>query len=612
MQGNDASGSSNPSSPVRKPDREALPAGARLGDYEIVRTVGSGGFGKVYLAHDHVLDRDVAIKEYLPAQLACRTPELAVAVRAPEFTDNYAAGLRSFVNEAKILAHFNHPAVVKVHRFWEANGTAYMVMPFVHGPTLRDVRRSMRTAPTEAWLRGVLDPLLDALAMLHAEGVYHRDIAPDNVLLPGAHEPVLLDFGAARRVLGDRTQTLTAVLKPSYAPIEQYAEATQVRQGPWTDLYALGAVIHYLLHAAPPPPSTVRSMHDEMRLLTDRPPPGVSTTFLAAVQWALAVRPQDRPQSVQQLRKALDGQMVPPPPRIQTLLRDTDGAPLRLPVADAAPEDLMNPGTAWAEEAKAFALEADAPAFPQRGSATWDTTIRLASERPQPLPPKAPAVANWMRAMSSQRGSAVLAVGAFAIVGAGMLAMLRDSPPQPSASTWRELAQQANKAEDAPVVSRLPAPQPLRVQTVASLPPLPPDPAPRPAKTETPLKTMATVATRPEQIPLLQTLAANEELVESARRTPVVVLADGMPLVRTAALRAPDKRSTQPALKKVSQPRSAKPMRLGPNEACSDRSFFTRPFCVHRKCEEPQFRKHPQCVELQRRYSERAGARSGV
>lgn len=604
MQGNDASGSSTSPSSGRKPDREALPAGTRIGDFEILRTVGSGGFGKVYLAHDHALDRDVAIKEYLPSQLACRTDALRVTLRSPEFAASYAAGLRSFVNEAKILAHFNHPAVVKVHRFWEANGTAYMVMPFVHGPTLRDVRRSMRTSPTEAWLRGVLDPLLDALAMLHAEGVYHRDIAPDNVLLPGAHEPVLLDFGAARRVLGDRTQTVTAVLKPSYAPIEQYAEATQVRQGPWTDLYALGAVIHYLLHAAPPPPSTVRSMHDEMRLLTDRPPPGVSTTFLAAVQWALAVRPQDRPQSVQQLRKALDGQMVPPPPRVQTLLRDTDGAPLQLPVvAGAATADLMNPGAAWADEANALAAEADATAFAARGSATWDTTIRLASTRPAAAPARPKAAADWLRALTTRPGATVLAVTSFALVSAAMLAMLRDHAQQPSASTWRAMAQETITAEPArAVVVAAAEPQPAYPVQVRSLPALPADPPA--ARTEAPRKTVAAVATRPEQIPLLQTLGANEELVESARRTPVVVLADSMPLVRPAALRTPEKRSGPPAAKKVAQTRSTKPA-PGPEEACSDRSFFTRSFCVYRKCEEAKFRKHAQCIDLQRRREER-------
>jgi tRNA A-37 threonylcarbamoyl transferase component Bud32 len=214
-------------------NRESLAAGTRLDGFEILRIIGSGGFGTVYLANDRTLDRDVAIKEYLPAQIAFRARGMHVAVRSPELAAAYAGGLKSFINEARILARFSHPAVVEVHRFWEANGTAYMVMPYVRGPTLRELRRSMKAPPTEAWLRSVLDPLLDALAMLHAEGIYHRDIAPDNVLLPTLHEPVLLDFGAARRVIGDRSHSITAVLKPSFAPIEQYAEANALRQGPW-------------------------------------------------------------------------------------------------------------------------------------------------------------------------------------------------------------------------------------------------------------------------------------------------------------------------------------------------------------------------------------------
>ena len=130
----------------------------------------------------------------------------------------------------------------RCYRFWEENGTAYMVMPYCQGVDARDARRRMAHPPDEAWIRSVSTPLLDALELLHRDGVYHRDIAPDNILLPPDGPPVLLDFGAARRVIGDRTQSLTAILKPSYAPIEQYAEMTQLRQGPWTDLYALGAV----------------------------------------------------------------------------------------------------------------------------------------------------------------------------------------------------------------------------------------------------------------------------------------------------------------------------------------------------------------------------------
>ncbi|WP_428424869.1 serine/threonine protein kinase [Methylibium sp.] len=295
-------------------DRSALPPGTRLGEMEILRVVAIGGFGIVYLARDHSLDRDVAVKEFMPSQLVGRSQGQRVTVRSTSKAETFALGLQSFVNEAKLLAKFSHPAMVKVYRFWEANGTAYMAMPYLRGPTLTDVRCSMSEPPTEVWLRSVIDPLLDALAMLHSEGFYHRDIAPDNVLVSGAGMPVLLDFGASRRLTGDRTQSPTAVLKPHYAPIEQYAESTQLRQGPWTDLYALAALVTYLLDGKPPPASTARSIHDEREVLAERRIPGVSRTFLSAIDWALEVRPQDRPQNVAELRDALNGRPVVPSP----------------------------------------------------------------------------------------------------------------------------------------------------------------------------------------------------------------------------------------------------------------------------------------------------------
>ena len=320
----------------------ALTPGARVGEMQIVRVVAVGGFGIVYLARDHSLDRDVALKEFMPSRLVGRKDGERVAVRSAADAETFDLSLESFVNEAKLLAKFSHPSVVKVYRFLEANGTAYMAMPYLRGPTLKNVRRSMTEPPTEAWLRSVIDPLLDALAMLHAEGLYHRDIAPDNVLLTGPGLPVLLDFGAARHLIGDRTQSPTAVLKPNYAPIEQYGESRQLRQGPWTDLYALGALTKYLLDGSPPPASTARSIHDEMDALANRRIAGVSASFLAAIDWALAVRPQDRPQSVEALSDALTGRREPPPRdrKRRGGTTDTVGA---APEAEAFPATVVQP-----------------------------------------------------------------------------------------------------------------------------------------------------------------------------------------------------------------------------------------------------------------------------
>ena len=304
---------SKPSVPASGTDHDALPPGTRFGEFEILRVLGVGGFGIVYLAQDHSLEREVALKEYMPASLAARGAGPQITVRSSSFAETYAIGLRSFINEARLLARFDHPSLVKVYRFWEDNATAYMVMPFLQGVTLRDARRGMAHAPDEAWIRSVLTPILSALELLHREGVYHRDIAPDNILLPRDGPPVLLDFGAARRVISDRTQSLTAILKPSYAPIEQYAEMTQLRQGPWTDIYALGAVVHYLCFGVPPAPATARAVQDDGDAIESRIVPGVSPRFLEAMSWMLAIRPNQRPQSGEQLRAVLDGRAEIPP-----------------------------------------------------------------------------------------------------------------------------------------------------------------------------------------------------------------------------------------------------------------------------------------------------------
>ena len=288
-------------------DANALPVGTRLGEFELLSLLGVGGFGIVYLAFDHALEREVAVKEYMPASLAGRTETMHVSLRSQSDAETFALGLRSFVNEARLLARFDHPSLLKVLRFWEANGTAYMAMPVMRGRTLKELRTELGRAPDEGTLRSMLEALLGALERLHGEGVYHRDIAPDNIQVEPDGKPVLLDFGAARRVLSDKTQTLTAILKPAYAPIEQYAETGSVKQGPWTDFYALGATLHYVLLGKPPPPATARAVFDESSALAGQGLPGYSIAFLQMVDWMLAPRPNDRPQNVAELRQVLLG-----------------------------------------------------------------------------------------------------------------------------------------------------------------------------------------------------------------------------------------------------------------------------------------------------------------
>lgn len=303
--------SSDPPS-FRTDTPSALPPGTRLGEFELLSLLGVGGFGIVYLAFDHALEREVAVKEYMPASLAGRTETMHVSLRSHSDAESFALGLRSFVNEAKLLARFDHPSLLKVHRFWEANGTAYMAMPVLRGRTLKEIRSDMTGSPDESWMRNILTPLLGAIEKLHSEDVYHRDIAPDNIQIEPDGRPVLLDFGAARRVLSDKSQALTAILKPAYAPIEQYGEAGSVRQGPWTDIYALGATLHYMLLGRPPSPATARTVHDEASQLTPEQVPGCTEAFLQTIDWMLCPRPLDRPQSVAELRRVLDGEAKAP------------------------------------------------------------------------------------------------------------------------------------------------------------------------------------------------------------------------------------------------------------------------------------------------------------
>jgi serine/threonine protein kinase len=302
-----------PDSPPAAPQSPgALPIGTRLGEFELRGVIGVGGFGIVYLAFDHALEREVAIKEFMPASLAGRSGSAMVSPFSQSHAESFALGLRSFVNEGRMLARFDSPSLLKVHRYWEANGTAYIAMPLYRGRTLREVRLAMNDAPDEAAARALLMPLLAAVDLLHRASVYHRDIAPDNILIEAGNRPVLLDFGAARHVLNDKSQSLTAVLKPAYAPIEQYAEAGSVKQGPWTDLYALGATLHFMLLGRAPPPSTTRAVHDDMQPLAERALPGCSVAFLQAIDWMLAPRPSDRPQSVAALVEVLEGRETVP------------------------------------------------------------------------------------------------------------------------------------------------------------------------------------------------------------------------------------------------------------------------------------------------------------
>lgn len=295
---------------------DALPVGTKLGEFEVQGLLGVGGFGMVYRGYDHSLHRSVAIKEYMPSSLVGRVENHAVSARSSADELPFQNGLKSFIAEARLLARFDHPSLVKVYRFWEANQTAYMAMPLYQGMTLKQARALMSGPPPEEWLRAVLWSVLEALKVLHASNTLHRDVSPDNIFLQDVGPPVLLDLGAARRAITEGSHKHTAVLKVNYAPIEQYADAQDLSEGPWTDLYSLGALVHSCLCNEAPLPATFRVLRDRMPSCaqvakTAKAHFGVaySERFTQAIDHALAIQPADRPQSVEALALELDLQV---------------------------------------------------------------------------------------------------------------------------------------------------------------------------------------------------------------------------------------------------------------------------------------------------------------
>jgi serine/threonine protein kinase len=282
----------------------ALPKGYALHEYRIESVLGAGGFGLTYLATDSNLSLKVALKEYLPSDFASRGEDSTVQPKSEDATESFQWGLQRFMAEAKTLASFRHPNIVRVMRFFEANHTGYMVMEFVEGKPLPDWIGPRRPLPQQM-LQTLVAPLLEGLEVIHKAGFLHRDIKPANIFMREDGGPVLLDFGSARELKGGN-QELTAVVSPGYAPLEQYH--TQGRQGPWSDLYAFGGVLYWMLTGNKPVEAAARVRQDIMtpaaKAAEGR---GYSPEFLAAVDWALKPNDEERPQNVAEFKRRLAG-----------------------------------------------------------------------------------------------------------------------------------------------------------------------------------------------------------------------------------------------------------------------------------------------------------------
>ncbi|MEN6389408.1 MAG: protein kinase [Syntrophomonas sp.] len=289
------------------------------GRYLLGKVLGYGGFGITYLGWDLILNSKLAVKEYLPQSVATRVmgQTTVTAFSTGEAQDNFTYGLNKFLDEARALAQFmDHPGIVGVRDFFQANATAYLVMQYMEGMTFKDYLQEKGGAiPVDVAL-SIMMPAMDALREVHQKGIVHRDISPDNIYIMANGQVKLLDFGAARHAVGEHSKSLSIILKAGYAPEEQYRSRGE--QGPWTDIYAVGATLYRAITGKIPPEALDRMFNDTLE------PPShlgvaISPDMEAALVQALAVKASNRFQSIEAFQKALGGNRtasIPPTPQV--------------------------------------------------------------------------------------------------------------------------------------------------------------------------------------------------------------------------------------------------------------------------------------------------------
>ncbi len=431
---------------------DELEPGTRLlkGQYTITRYLNSGGFGITYLARDS-LDRDVVIKECFPAAF-CRRSQSLVAARSRAHTAELRSVVQLFVKEARNLAKIVHPNIVAVHQVFEDNGTAYMAIDFIDGFDVQQIIDGLGTTPTPAQIVTITEKLLAAVGFIHDHDMLHRDISPDNVLIDKKGEPILIDFGAAREQASQKSRAMSAlrVVKDGYSPQEFYIAGSE--QGPWSDLYALGATLYHLISGEAP-------MNGQARLAAladDRPDPylplagrfaGYPPGFLEAIDRALNTLPKQRVQSAKEwlvmFRRAA------PPPQ-----RDATAEAVRQTVVGFAQEQAEP-----AAPATAVAADPVAPPPPARPVST-----------PAPVspPPQARSGRNPAQVVAGVSVALAVIFGAYVMLGRG------DAPAPAVVAT-------AATASAAPVPAAA-APMPAAAETAEA--PVPAESAP-PAVAET-------------------------------------------------------------------------------------------------------------------------------
>ena len=404
----------------------ALPSGYMLDEYRIDTILGAGGFGVTYKALDTHLNTWVAIKEYFPVEWSFRdtdgvmvyanTQGLSCADGAQ--ISDYEWGLERFLDEARVLAQIQHPYVVRVKRYFRANGTAYIVMEYEEGEPLSTILDESGTLGEEQ-VRGLLEDVLPALRAVHDQGYLHRDVKPANLYVRSCdHRVMLIDFGAARAAIGRHSQNVTSLVTPGYSPPEQYTSRND-RYGTWTDLYALGAVLYRCVTGHTPAEAAERLLDDHLVSAVAAGAGRYSTNLLQVIDRALAVRPEMRFRDVAEMQVALMGARGD----------DSDATVIMAPVVKTgkrvqkptAPPETTQPLT---EPVVSLDIEGGGP---QTAHPTVESP-RPAAVRREVLPKPSASAATSPR----RRAPATLLAGGATALAALVVVWLWPSAPEPS------------------------------------------------------------------------------------------------------------------------------------------------------------------------------------
>jgi non-specific serine/threonine protein kinase len=610
----------------------ALPPGARLDEFEVGDIIGQGSTAIVYAATDRARAVPVAIAEYMPARLAQRNHEGQVTPRTSAQADAFAKGLKTFINETRTLARCNHPSLVRIVRPWEANGTAYRVMPRYPARRLLEARLGMNEPPDEEAVRALLDALLGALGVFHQAGGGHGKVTPSNILLLADNRPLLLAPGAAgRAIAGDGMDALMTGAGPCFAPIEQMVESADIPLRPSVDLYALAGVARYWISGqlpapafgAPDSPRREKFADTVQRLRLTWPQLHYSAALLDALDGALSIYPAERPQSVAQMRARLGtapaaaGDSAIAAPTAPSALNDA------IPSSPAPAPQPAPPDRVTDDFDVVMSVVPDPDPLATSGLALIDddssvrTTFARQASRPQ-------RIAGWSGAVlvllallligvlefgqEGQFGRVLDALGISRGTGAGERAVESASAVAPPEPVTPPIATDAGGAKPTP--TETPA-----ADSSSATAPASPASAPvaadaggaNPTPTETPAadSSNATVPASPASAPIAAdargaapdsppSATAPASLASPDRTTPSAAATAAPAAPR--AIAQPPAALTPPPTRSAQQHAARAP--ASPREVCGPRTQFSLYRCMKTQCSQRRWASHAQCQRL--------------